>query len=183
MKKRYILFALLILIAIVSTVLVYQHKNENPLSAETIKDLFGKDIHCVLKSRYDMGGLDVHGDMYIFYEYDIAKDQILLALNEGLSRYPTYNSGFFKKAKLSDSSFATKWKHMPINGTFDSLMWQGTFEFGEIKKLHISGSEMRYKNLNDPANFYSYIHSIPVGNVFQVLAPNSGKLYLLVKKE
>jgi hypothetical protein len=65
------------------------------------------------KSKNDLGGPDIHGTMFIFYEYDIPKELLEpIIVQNKLSDFPSFKSGCFKDIILADSNFAVKWKRM-----------------------------------------------------------------------
>jgi hypothetical protein len=135
-----------------------------------------------LKSKNDLGSYDLHGDMFVLYEYAVSTKQLeLLIRKDKLKYYPTFKSGHFENLSLADSNFAVKWKHMPLQSRIDSLIYQSTFAFFEVKSLEIDGTEIDDKNLLNSNNFYSCTNATPIGNYFFILVPKSGILYLVNK--
>ena len=48
----------------------------DPLSKETVRDVFGKDIQLSLATSHDLGGVDIHGDLFLYYEYNLSASEI-----------------------------------------------------------------------------------------------------------
>lgn len=168
--------------AVLFFILIYQTRNDDPLTKKTVIDLFGKGVELKLKSKHDFGGIDIHGDKFVFYEYDLIKMQPLelISVNK-LKMLPTFNSGIFENIIIVDSSFAVKWTEMPIRKKIDSLLYQSTFSFLEVNSLKIDGVSMEERNLLNSDNFYSCVSAKPIGNFFFILVPRSRKLYVVNK--
>jgi hypothetical protein len=56
----------------------------------------------------------------------------------------------------------------------DSLLYQSTFSFQEVKSLRIDAISIESKNLLDSSNFYSCINATPIGNYFLFLFLTKG---------
>jgi hypothetical protein len=160
---------------------IYQNKYNDPLSKKTVRDLFGEEIELKLKSKHDFGGIDIHGDKFIFYEYDFLTPTLAFISEDKLKKLPTFNSGVFENTSIVDSNFAVRWTKMPIRKEIDSLLYQSTFSFLEVKSLKIDGISMEAKNLLSSDNFYSCISAKPIGNFFFILVPLTRKLYVVNK--
>ncbi|MFM9908342.1 MAG: hypothetical protein ACKVOW_03275 [Chitinophagaceae bacterium] len=156
-------------------------KLDNPLSKETIRDIFGQVIDCKLVQMRDVGGIDIHGEIFLFYEYQLPKDEIAtLIMNDAIVAYPKYSFGYFSTTTLIDSNYKSKWKRFPINNKMDSLLFQSTFSFLEISSLMDKIRKLDKDYFADSSNFYSYISAKSTGNCFFILVPKIDRLFLVI---
>jgi len=158
--------------------LCYYGCSEDKLTKDTILDVFGQDIQVKMISNRDLGGLDVHGDLFLYSEYKLSPLQLngLLKVKR-LEEYPSFNSGYFKDRKLLDSPFFAKWQHFPLKSMIDSSVFAATFRTSSA--ISVMNDEKPYL---DSANYYSCINAKGPGNCFFILVPKSYKLYWIIRK-
>lgn len=150
--------------------------NGQPLSQETVKDLFGKDINCTFLKSKDFIGLDIHGDRFLYYEYAVSDAEMShLTGLQTFKNYPEFKAGYFKNVKLPDSQYVFRWQHFPVKGMIDSLILQSTFSTFTVE------NEIGDKPYLGQDNYYSCISAKPVGNCFFIYVPKKGKLYMVVR--
>ena len=148
----------------------------HPLSKETIRDLFGEDIACSLIESRDFLGPDIHGELFLFYEYNLSSLQMgQLVEKKTFKKYPHFNSGYFGKVRLDDLKMAITWRHFPIHDRIDSLIFRSTFSNFQVER------EMGERHSQDSSNYYCCICAKPVGNCFFILVPGTNKLYMVIR--
>jgi hypothetical protein len=157
--------------------------NKHLLNDETVIDLFGKDVKCVLLAKHDLGGIDFHGGEFTFYEYQISSMEIKsLITTNNLLEFPLFKKGNFKREGTSEVLHGSKWKRMPIESITDSVLYRGSFQFTNVQELKVGDSYLKEMALTDSSNYYVGLLSRQLGLIFMIISPDSGKLYLVNKR-
>ncbi len=166
---------ILLLFSCILVLILYHNWNGDPISGVSVYDVFGDKIDCDLVASHD-GGIDIHGDIFTFYEYKLSGDQIeKLIKNKNFPDFPAFKFGYFYGVVVTDT-FANspeRWTPFPLKNRQDSLTFQSTFAFGEISGL------MDVSIYQDSSNYYACILGRKIGNCFLVLAPKKRRLYMV----
>lgn len=152
--------------------------NKTVFDKVTSKDIFGQDIKAVSEKKYDLSGYDLSGTVFYLYSIIFKKGELdRIAIDDKLSNYPSFRTGIFDGIKIVDSNFIVKWKKMPLKTEIDSLLFNSTFHFDNVRKVLLENRA----NITDSSNFFSCVASSNYGSIFLMLCPKENKMFIVKK--
>jgi hypothetical protein len=177
---------LLIFVGLMIVWIIVDDRLWHPLKKDGLEyDLFGGNVHDIsIESRVDFIGVDIHGDYFDFYEYEINGEDIdRLIKNNQLQNFPTFSNQVFPikaglKGATADTIKIQRWTKTPPIDLEGNLIFE-LLEFGNFNDSEASKRFVQREYLKQENNFFAYYSGYPQGIYLYVLVPKENRLFII----